>query len=620
MIVSFKVDNFKSFPQDKTFPANGQFPGLDEVALKNRLQTSPGNSRARPNHISSDDCLKTIALFGNNSFGKSNFIKALKTLKGLVTDPFFYTDKPFHNWNSDCDETTFDIEFVFEGRLYEYFLVVAPNPTGVIVPICPGDDLTKPNPDRESVVTYGLVKEWLAVADYDGRHEPKKKEVFRRGYDRLIKNDDEYQNLLADNSEKRKDLTVRQLQYEEMLAYMKSVATLHLSTNGYLKAARMLIEKGFSLDQLLKIGFTKDQLMAAGFAEELEPDRYVPDDMVAAEKQAQEMMLKEIEGYPESEQLDNYITIATNAIQLQEEIEALTKGIEANDPKLFNALSAASCHPTIASVMGVKLDPEYDDNRYATNPDVVNVFRWFSSVLVIVQTNDFHLPLNRTDSLDKLSEVVSSMDVGISKLAWVDYRDKSDFGSNDASWLKATFGESDSKRLKRMKEDSMMGSCAVSAVLRNDNGLYRFDYWCGEESIQELAVQHGSDGSGFYKLNQESDGTRRIIELASMLLPTVTEKVYIVDEIDRRLHPLMTKHLIETFINDGYDNKQLIFTTHETRLLTTELFRVDEIWLVDKNDKGESELIPLDIIGKLDKRIDNMYLNGNLPGTPRFDE
>ena len=88
------------------------------------LQMSPGKSRRKENHISGDDCLKVTALFGSNSFGKSNLIKALKTLKKLVTDPYYSTRDPIASWNFKSDVTSFDIEFNYNGMQYLYHLAL----------------------------------------------------------------------------------------------------------------------------------------------------------------------------------------------------------------------------------------------------------------------------------------------------------------------------------------------------------------------------------------------------------------------------------------------------------------------------------------------------------------
>jgi len=64
---------------------------------------------------------------------------------------------------------------------------------------------------------------------------------------------------------------------------------------------------------------------------------------------------------------------------------------------------------------------------------------------------------------------------------------------------------------------------------------------------------------------------------------------------------------------------QLIVTTHEARLMDFNLLRRDEIWLVDKNQKGESSLYSLDAFNtRFDQKVDKAYLDGRYGGVPLF--
>lgn len=81
-------------------------------------------------------------------------------------------------------------------------------------------------------------------------------------------------------------------------------------------------------------------------------------------------------------------------------------------------------------------------------------------------------------------------------------------------------------------------------------------------------------------LSDESEGTRRIVDLAPALIPGYDGKTIVIDELNRKLHPDLTRRFIELFVLEQEEKKQLIFTTHETRLLDDWLFRRDEILFV----------------------------------------
>lgn len=96
--------------------------------------------------------------------------------------------------------------------------------------------------------------------------------------------------------------------------------------------------------------------------------------------------------------------------------------------------------------------------------------------------------------------------------------------------------------------------------------------------------------------NQESEGTKKIISIAGLLVDTLKYgKVLIFDELDARLHPLISKAIVELFNskNTNPNNAQLIFMTDDTNLLSNKLFRRDQIWFTEKNKYGATDLYSL---------------------------
>lgn len=124
-----------------------------------------------------------------------------------------------------------------------------------------------------------------------------------------------------------------------------------------------------------------------------------------------------------------------------------------------------------------------------------------------------------------------------------------------------------------------------------------------------------------FEIKEESDGTQRIIDLIPALMEISKEnKVYIIDEIERSLHPNLTHKLFELFFNESNNiESQLICTTHEDILLDLKLFRKDEIWFVKKNSCGESSLYSLEEFKpRKDKDIRTGYLKGRFEAIPVF--
>lgn len=126
-----------------------------------------------------------------------------------------------------------------------------------------------------------------------------------------------------------------------------------------------------------------------------------------------------------------------------------------------------------------------------------------------------------------------------------------------------------------------------------------------------------------YDLNyfDESNGTKRLFTYGPVLKNALENgKTIIIDEIDNALHPAMTKSLIEMFQNPNINKKsaQLIFNTHEISLLDLNLFRRDQIYFVEKDNKtGVSDLYSLDDFSpRKSENIQKGYLQGRYGAMP----
>ena len=96
---------------------------------------------------------------------------------------------------------------------------------------------------------------------------------------------------------------------------------------------------------------------------------------------------------------------------------------------------------------------------------------------------------------------------------------------------------------------------------------------------------------------QESEGTKKLLYLLGPVYDTLKNgKIMIVDELDSKLHTIMTLNLINFFHASNKSNAQLIFAVHDTTILKHENFRRDQIWFIEKNQFGASELYSLQIL------------------------
>lgn len=128
-----------------------------------------------------------------------------------------------------------------------------------------------------------------------------------------------------------------------------------------------------------------------------------------------------------------------------------------------------------------------------------------------------------------------------------------------------------------------------------------------------------------YELNylNESLGTQVLFSFAPILKDVFENgKTIVVDELERSLHHSLVEMIIK-FFNDPEINKgnaQLIFNTHDTNLLSLNLFRRDQIWFAEKNsEKGTTDLYPLDDFSvRKAENIQKGYLNGRYGAIPRL--
>ncbi len=143
-----------------------------------------------------------------------------------------------------------------------------------------------------------------------------------------------------------------------------------------------------------------------------------------------------------------------------------------------------------------------------------------------------------------------------------------------------------------------------------------------EETYKINSLHKKIDSNTFaaIPLNMESAGTLKMFALYPEL-QDVLEKgsVFFIDELNARLHPLLVRNFLLTFLNPQINTKhaQLIFTTHDTWQLSNQLLRRDEVWFTEKDGQGISKLYSLaDFVDESGARIrkDESYEKNYLIG------
>ncbi len=128
----------------------------------------------------------------------------------------------------------------------------------------------------------------------------------------------------------------------------------------------------------------------------------------------------------------------------------------------------------------------------------------------------------------------------------------------------------------------------------------------------------------FDALKQESSGTNKMIDLSGAIFYALEfGEILVIDELDAKLHPLLTLSIIKLFQNPKLNKNgaQLIFATHDTNILSRADLRRDQIYFVEKDNYGASDLYSLveyDEV-KLGNDLEEDYMRGRYGAIPYFN-
>jgi AAA15 family ATPase/GTPase len=141
------------------------------------------------------------------------------------------------------------------------------------------------------------------------------------------------------------------------------------------------------------------------------------------------------------------------------------------------------------------------------------------------------------------------------------------------------------------------------------------------EIMKVITIHKMNDSNSEIELemSDESAGTRRLFNIAGYLLWVLEcGEVLIIDELDRSLHPVLSKALLKMFNNPeiNKNNAQLIFTTHDTTLLDGEIFRPDQIWFTEKDNSMTKLYSLFDFRPREDESLQKGYLLGRYGAIP----
>ena len=243
-----------------------------------------------------------------------------------------------------------------------------------------------------------------------------------------------------------------------------------------------------------------------------------------------------------------------------------------------------------------------------------DVFSWFGNGLDVVgvdhrtASSEFYAD---DATLDKVATVMSSFDTGIKGLKRQELTQEELTKYVPLEVLNSVLAFIKDNRPQGIEDKAFV-------TVRADNAFLGVEADAsGGFHATVLKIEH--TGSIFdFEFKEESDGTRRLFDFMDTLFTRSRDKVFVVDELNRSFHPMLTRQLVELF-NEVHadDDCQLVFTTHEDAIMSFDYFRQDEIWFVERSQTGCSVLYPLDKFNvRSDARLSKQYLEGRYGGIP----
>ena len=237
------------------------------------------------------------------------------------------------------------------------------------------------------------------------------------------------------------------------------------------------------------------------------------------------------------------------------------------------------------------------------------VFRWFSQKMKVFGRSTPLETLNITESeKEEVINLLGALGTGIKSIGY-------ERVDNAEEWFPIEVLSNIRENLLQYKKK---GNLSKKRYFNSSS----YDFSLSEENeliINKLVFKHGNPDVSF-DMEEESEGTQRLFNLLAMIVSKEEDNVYVLDELDIKLHPQLTFKFLETFLSKKAGTKnQMIFTTHESNLMDFRLLRRDEIWFVEKGEDESSSLYSLeDFNERTDRKIDKAYLEGRYGGVPIF--
>jgi uncharacterized protein len=246
--------------------------------------------------------------------------------------------------------------------------------------------------------------------------------------------------------------------------------------------------------------------------------------------------------------------------------------------------------------------------------DLLDILSWFKNHLGLIFPDSRHmnLPLRVRESQQlkkELARYLNCFDTGIEEIDLVQV-------DHDELEIPLQTNRSIGSQDDRDGTAQLAGPEGEQLLFdRDDQGKLRA--WL---LVARHHRRNGSKAQAIFGMDEESDGTRRLMRLAPVMMGLTTrEFTCVIDELDRSLHPEILHSYLANFLKYSAGiGSQLIVTTHDTTLLRQPFLRRDEVWFVEKGTDQSSRLVALEEFKNTPggKDLQQDYLQGRFGGVP----
>lgn len=277
-----------------------------------------------------------------------------------------------------------------------------------------------------------------------------------------------------------------------------------------------------------------------------------------------------------------------------------------------------------SSILFLRLMNQNKDSLYVDDSDIkiykflYDWFRYKLSVNSPTRPITNYSYLTDSEMVSQISRLLSSFGTGVSEFVIADVAEENVAAKVPKIILQEVKESLNEKN--KINAENNIGSTPVAMLRLAENNSMFIIKMDGEKlQYKTLEFKH-ENTDAIFSLEEESDGTIRLLDLIEVLLSKDNEKTYIIDEINRRFHPLLTYKFVEEYLKLAPTrNIQLIVTTHESKLMDFKLLRKDEVGFIDKDEQGRSTIFSLDSFSeRFDKKVCKAYFEGNYGAIPRF--